>query len=66
MAISKDEGKTWQHAKNIQTDPEGWYCYTAVEFVKDRVLLGYNAGGPGIGHLSRSVITYINIGWLYE
>ena len=66
VAISKDEGKTWQHAKNIQTDPEGWYCYTAVEFVKNRVLLGYNAGGPGIGHLSRSVITYIDIDWLYQ
>jgi hypothetical protein len=38
-AISKDEGVTWQHVQNIGTDPQGWYCYTAIEFVGDHVLL---------------------------
>ncbi|GHB74081.1 sialidase family protein [Persicitalea jodogahamensis] len=43
VAISKDEGKTWQHINNIESNPEGWYCYIAVHFVGDHVLLGYCA-----------------------
>lgn len=66
VAISRDEGKTWEKAKNIADDPAGWYCYTAIEFVGDRVVLGYNAGGPGIGRLSRSVITHFSLDWLYR
>ncbi|MFN7922259.1 MAG: sialidase family protein [Bryobacteraceae bacterium] len=66
VAISRDEGKTWEKAKNIMKDPEGWYCYTAMEFVGGRVLLGYNAGGSGLPRLSRSVITHFDLDWLYE
>lgn len=66
VAISRDEGKTWEKAKNLADDPTGWYCYTAIEFVGDRVVLGYNAGGSGLDHLSRSVITYFDIDWLYQ
>jgi hypothetical protein len=66
VAISRDEGKTWIKAKNIADDPKGWYCYTAVEFAGDRVLLGYNAGGSGMARLSRSVVTYFDLDWLYR
>ena len=66
VAISRDEGKTWEKAKNLANDPAGWYCYTAVEFVGDRVLLGYNAGGAGLKNLSRTVITYFDLDWLYR
>jgi Neuraminidase (sialidase) len=45
-AVSKDDGKTWQHAKNLETDSAGWYCYTAIEFAGDHVLLAYCAGNP--------------------
>ncbi len=44
IAISKDDGKTWIHAKNIETDTDGWYCYMAIHFTKKDVLLGYCAG----------------------
>lgn len=44
IATSKDEGKTWENIKNIETDPDGWYCYTAIHFTKNDVLLGYCAG----------------------
>ncbi|GAB3254206.1 hypothetical protein GCM10027347_14480 [Larkinella harenae] len=44
VAISKDEGKTWQNIRNIETDPDGWYCYIAMHFTKKDVLLGYCAG----------------------
>ncbi len=65
-AISRDEGKTWEHAKNIQDDPHGWYCYTALTFVGDHVLLGHCAGDRRTGGLNLSQITRFPIGWLYE
>tara|TARA_R110001592_G_scaffold101302_1_gene286623 strand:- start:35406 stop:36548 length:1143 start_codon:yes stop_codon:yes gene_type:complete len=42
-AISKDEGKSWKHIKVIEDDPEGFFCYTAISFVGNEVLLGYMA-----------------------
>ena len=53
MAVSKDEGKTWSKSRLIEDDPDGWYCYTAITFVKDRVLLAYCAGDKTIGGLNR-------------
>ena len=44
LAISKDEGKTWDNIHTLEDDPEGWYCYTAIQFVDDGVLLAYCAG----------------------
>ena len=32
VAISRDDGKTWIRAHNLLDDPEGWYCYTAIDF----------------------------------
>lgn len=65
-AISKDEGKTWIMRRNIYDDPQGWYCYTAVEFVGDRVLLGLNAGGGSLATLSRTQIVHFPVQWLYD
>lgn len=45
LAISKDEGQTWDNIRVLEDDPEGWYCYTAIQFVDDsEVLLAYCAG----------------------
>ena len=67
-AISKDEGKTWQHIKNIQSDTDGWYCYIAIHFVDDRnILLSYCAGSQAQNtHLSVTDITLLSKKWLYE
>ena len=43
-AISKDGGATWGTPKVLEGDPDGWYCYTAIHFVGDDVLLAYCAG----------------------
>jgi sialidase-1 len=43
-AISKDEGKTWEHTRTLEDNPDGWYCYTAIHFTDDAVLLGHCAG----------------------
>lgn len=44
IAVSRDEGRTWGPAVTLEDNPHGWFCYTAVEFVDDHVLLAYCAG----------------------
>lgn len=68
IAVSKDEGKTWQHQKILEDDPSGWYCYTAIHFVgKKEVLLSYCAGNrpKGTG-LSITHIRRLNLDWVYQ
>ncbi|RIJ46651.1 exo-alpha-sialidase [Maribellus luteus] len=67
-AISKDEGKTWDYIKNIDTDPDGWYCYTAIHFVDDQHILLSNCAGSssqGTG-LSVTELTLMDKLWLYN
>jgi len=61
-AISTDEGATWGNVRNLGTDPQGWYCYTAIEFVGDHVLLGH-CEYPGLNSLQ---ITRVPVDWLYK
>lgn len=62
IAISKDEGKTWQKKKDIEVDPDGTFCYTAIHFTRNHVLLGYGVG-PG---LSGSYIRRLDLDWVYK
>ena len=67
VAISRDEGKTWEKIKTIEDDPDGWYCYTAVDFVGDHVLLGHCAGNRKKGGgLAVTQITRFSLEWLYK
>lgn len=66
VAISKDEGKTWEKVKTLEDDPDGWYCYTAIAFVGDQVLLGHCAGDKAVGRLNRTQITRFDLDWLYR
>jgi sialidase-1 len=66
VAISRDEGQTWEHTRTLEDDPEGWYCYTAIAFVDGRVLLGYCAGDRRVGLLNRTRIVAFNLDWLYK
>lgn len=65
-AISRDRGKTWQNTKTLEDDPHGWYCYTAIHFVDDYVLLGHCAGDRRTGGLACTQITRIPLAWLYS
>jgi sialidase-1 len=67
VAISKDEGKTWEKTKNIEDDQNGWYCYIAIHFTGDNVLLGSCAGNrpEGTG-LAVTQITKLSLDWIYE
>ncbi|HEY1174115.1 MAG TPA: sialidase family protein [Verrucomicrobiae bacterium] len=52
-ALSSDGGKTWVNHQALEEDPDGWYCYTAMHYTKDAVLLAYCAGDPKVGGLNR-------------
>jgi hypothetical protein len=58
-AISSDGGTTWHDHKLIEDDPDGWYCYTAMHFVEDGVLLAYVAGDSEVGRLSRMRVRHV-------
>jgi len=60
-AISSDGGRTWPQAKLIEGDPDGWYCYTAMSFVDNAVLLAYCAGDSKIGGLNRLRIRRLSL-----
>jgi len=66
VAISKDDGKTWEKKKTLDDDPEGWYCYTAIAFAGERVLLAHCAGDPKVGRLNSTRLTTFKLSWLYK
>ncbi len=59
MAISKDDGSTWQAAVDVENDPGHGFCYTAIHFTDDAVLLAYCCGGGTRGVLQDSCIRRI-------
>jgi len=64
-AISSDGGQTWPQVKPIEEDPDGWYCYTAIHFTDDAVLLAYCAGDSKVGGLNRLRIRRISFATLF-
>jgi sialidase-1 len=61
VAISKDEGKTWEKLKNIEDDPGGTFCYTAIHFTGENVLLEYS-NWANMG----STLIMLNLDWIYK
>ena len=61
-AISRDEGRTWTHVRNLEDDPAGWFCYIALQPLDDgTALLGYCAY-KGLAH---SRLVKVPIDWFY-
>ena len=59
-ALSGDDGQTWKGAKFVESDPDGWFCYIAVEPLDDgTVLLGYCA----YDNLAHSRIIKVPVLW---
>ncbi len=57
-AISKDEGETWQHIKNLEPDATKTFAYTSLTFIKDRAVMTYWETSPkrkGISSRFRSL-----------
>ncbi|HLF34689.1 MAG TPA: sialidase family protein [Cyclobacteriaceae bacterium] len=66
-AVSMDEGKTWILRKILESEPDHWYCYPAVEFLEDQILLGYCAGSRETGNGLQSLkISRLPVQWIYE
>jgi hypothetical protein len=68
IAISRDEGKTWIKNKTLENDPDGWYCYTAIHFTGNYVLLGYcsTSLSKGTSHLTVTEINRVSLEWIYK
>jgi hypothetical protein len=67
LAVSNDEGKSWTNLKTIENNPDGWYCYTAIEFVDAYVLLGHCAGNRIQNNgLETTQITRLHLDWIYN
>ncbi len=67
VAISRDDGKTWERVRTLEDNPHGWYCYTALEFVDGDVLLGHCAGDRRRNNgLAETQITRFSLDWLYR
>ncbi|MBI2422029.1 MAG: exo-alpha-sialidase [Candidatus Hydrogenedentes bacterium] len=65
-ALSKDEGKTWRVVKTLEDLASGWYCYSAVHFTEDAVLLGYCAGDRTTGNgLDTTKVARLPVSGLY-
>lgn len=66
-AISKDEGRTWENIKTIAAHTDTRYCYTAISFTDNHVLLGHVAGRYSDGSRnSVTEITRLSLNWLYN
>lgn len=44
LAVASDPTGSWDRVLTLEDNPHGWFCYTAMHFLDDAVLLGYCAG----------------------
>ncbi|MFV2067166.1 MAG: sialidase family protein [Pirellulales bacterium] len=58
-AISKDEGKTFEHFRHIARDPEDDFGYQCIEFLDDRLAVVAYHARDGL-HVAR-----IPVDWFY-
>ena len=49
LAWSDDDGRSWGDHQLLETDPAAGFCYTAIHFTADAILLGYCCGGKARG-----------------
>ncbi len=67
-AISKDEGESWIHVRNIENSPDCGFGYTSITFVDEQAYLTYykwKQGAPGFQNTDL-MLRVIPIRWFYE
>jgi sialidase-1 len=69
VALSSDDGETWHHVKDIETEPcaerlHDGYAYTSILPLGERVLLTYYVAQAG-GRWALK-LTSLPVSWLYE
>ena len=66
IAVSKDDGMTWQSHQPIETDPDRGFCYTAIHFTEEALLLAYCCGGRRGAVLQDTCIRRIPLDLIYR
>lgn len=51
-AVSSDEGRTWSHVRQIETDKDHTYAYTSLIFHQERALMSYYVADEKTGRIS--------------
>jgi sialidase-1 len=64
-AVSSDDGRTWRHVRNIESDASRTYSYTSIEFVRDRGVLTYYVSDPKTNRLSARFRS-LPVRWFYQ
>lgn len=64
-AVSTDEGRTWSHRRDLETNDQQTYAYTSVVFDRGRALMTYWVRDEKSGRFS-SRFRSVPIGWFYE
>lgn len=64
-AISRDEGRTWEHAKDLEPDTGKSYCYVSVTWLGDTALLSYYVGSREL-MLEGLRVARVPAQWFYE
>jgi len=65
-AISRDEGKTWAKSRVLEDNPNGFFCYTAMEFVGDKVFIAYMARDNKITRKLSLKVRVLTKDWIYS
>lgn len=69
-AVSKDEGLTWQHVRDLEQDVHNTYCYPSATFTSnDRLIATYYVGGSLAGghrNLLAMKVRALPIEWCYQ
>jgi sialidase-1 len=55
MAESRDEGRRWTRSRVIEDDPDHGFCYIAIHFTDEALLLGYCCGGGDDSHVLQNL-----------
>ena len=68
LAIPKLAGSMkWTNPKTLESNENGWYCYTAIHFAGEHVVLSHCADDLTKSKaLSTTQITRFPVKWLYE
>jgi sialidase-1 len=61
VAISRNNGESWEKTKNIEDDPSGSFSYPAIHFTNNDVLVSYCAKGLSVTYISR-----LSLDWIYK
>ena len=66
-AVSRDEGSRWSRSRILEQEPDHGYCYIAIHFVEDAVLLAYCCGGGEHSHVLQDLrIRRVPLAWFYS